>query len=273
MAQTPDTDFDDASRVLCLRRAGRSWMSRRTNSRWSSSTHMASTTTRSSNVCGHHAQAPRRPGRGPVSVSDADTEVHLVAVVAQLVAAAVVCTQLAAGPGISRAPHPGHVSAGARWVLVVHDCKERLLAALVAGVGPCPCPPVHRKTALVALVFPEAAQCKGDRVQARRMASLPSHFSNPYTDSSGSSGFSPPEDTTKMEAAAAAMHTERMTPLDVLSSVIGSTLAQSELEDALAANGYNFARAIAWLVDRAVPARRSRALSCASSRWAVASPW
>ncbi|KAJ7132079.1 hypothetical protein C8R44DRAFT_612099 [Mycena epipterygia] len=80
---------------------------------------------------------------------------------------------------------------------------------------------------------------------------LPSHFA--YTDSSESSGFSPPEDTAEMEAAAAAMLTEGMTPFDVLSSVFGSTLAPSELEDALAANGYDFERAMAWLVDRAVP--------------------
>ncbi|KAJ7695120.1 hypothetical protein B0H17DRAFT_930914 [Mycena rosella] len=80
---------------------------------------------------------------------------------------------------------------------------------------------------------------------------LPSHFSS-YPDSS-EGGFSPPEDTAEMEAAAAAMLTEGMTPFDVLSSVFGSTLAPSELEDALAANGYDFERAMAWLVDRAVP--------------------
>ncbi|KAJ7453957.1 hypothetical protein B0H11DRAFT_2069868 [Mycena galericulata] len=71
---------------------------------------------------------------------------------------------------------------------------------------------------------------------------------------SGSSGFSPPDDTAEMEAAATEMLTEGMTPFDVLSSVFGSTLAPSELEDALAANGYDFERAMAWLVDRAVPA-------------------
>ncbi|KAJ7180464.1 hypothetical protein C8R46DRAFT_940225 [Mycena filopes] len=70
---------------------------------------------------------------------------------------------------------------------------------------------------------------------------------------SDASGFSPPEDGADMEAAAAAMLTEGMTPFDVLSSVFGSTLAPSELEDALAANGYDFERAMAWLVDRAVP--------------------
>ena len=52
---------------------------------------------------------------------------------------------------------------------------------------------------------------------------------------------------------AAAMLTHGMTPFDVLSSVFGSSLAPSELEDALAANGYDFERAMAWLVDRASP--------------------
>jgi hypothetical protein len=50
-----------------------------------------------------------------------------------------------------------------------------------------------------------------------------------------------------------AMLTDGMTPFDVLSSVFGSTLAPSELEEALAANGYEFERSIAWLVDRALP--------------------
>ncbi|KAG6890301.1 hypothetical protein C0995_009507 [Termitomyces sp. Mi166 len=44
--------------------------------------------------------------------------------------------------------------------------------------------------------------------------------------------------------------TDGMTPFDVLTSVFGSTLAPSELEEALAANGYDFDRAMAWLVDR-----------------------
>jgi len=52
---------------------------------------------------------------------------------------------------------------------------------------------------------------------------------------------------------ASAALTDGMTPFDVLSSVFGSTLAPSELEDALAANGYDFDRAMAWLVDRALP--------------------
>ncbi|KAJ6591848.1 hypothetical protein DFH09DRAFT_1259352 [Mycena vulgaris] len=79
---------------------------------------------------------------------------------------------------------------------------------------------------------------------------LPSHFSYPDSDSAS------PPDTAEMEAAAAAMLTEGMTPFDVLSSVFGSTLAPSELEDALAANGYDFERAMAWLVDRAVPVQQ-----------------
>lgn len=49
------------------------------------------------------------------------------------------------------------------------------------------------------------------------------------------------------------MLTDGMTPFDVLSSVFGSTLAPSELEDALATNGYDFDHAMAWLVDRALP--------------------
>ncbi|KAF8199165.1 hypothetical protein BJ912DRAFT_951130 [Pholiota molesta] len=54
------------------------------------------------------------------------------------------------------------------------------------------------------------------------------------------------------EEASAAL-TDGMTPFDVLSSVFGSTLAPSELEEALAANGFDFDRAMAWLVDRSLP--------------------
>ena len=57
-------------------------------------------------------------------------------------------------------------------------------------------------------------------------------------------------DTPEMEAS---MLTDGMTPFDVLSSVFGTTLAPSELEDALANNGYDFDRSMAWLVDRALP--------------------
>ncbi|KAF4593252.1 hypothetical protein EYR38_008966 [Pleurotus pulmonarius] len=49
------------------------------------------------------------------------------------------------------------------------------------------------------------------------------------------------------------MLTDGMTPFDVLSSVFGSTLAPSELEDALANNGYDFERSMAWLIDRSLP--------------------
>ncbi|KAF9449958.1 hypothetical protein P691DRAFT_758619 [Macrolepiota fuliginosa MF-IS2] len=55
------------------------------------------------------------------------------------------------------------------------------------------------------------------------------------------------------EAEANAALTDGMTPFDVLSSVFGSSLAPSELEEALAANGYDFERAMAWLVDRSLP--------------------
>lgn len=51
----------------------------------------------------------------------------------------------------------------------------------------------------------------------------------------------------------AAALTDGMTPFDVLSSVFGATLAPSELEEALAVNGYEFERAMQWLVDRARP--------------------
>ncbi|KAJ6485927.1 hypothetical protein C8R45DRAFT_870368 [Mycena sanguinolenta] len=81
----------------------------------------------------------------------------------------------------------------------------------------------------------------------------PESLDSLHANLSDASGFSPPEDPAEMEAAAAAMLTEGMTPFDVLSSVFGSTLAPSELEEALAANGYDFDRAMAWLVDRAVP--------------------
>ncbi|KAF9523063.1 hypothetical protein CPB83DRAFT_776084 [Crepidotus variabilis] len=52
---------------------------------------------------------------------------------------------------------------------------------------------------------------------------------------------------------AAAMLTDGMTPFDVLSSVFGSTLAPSELEEALAVNSYDFDHAMAWLIDRTLP--------------------
>nr|VWO94637.1 Sorting nexin-4 (Autophagy-related protein 24) [Ganoderma boninense] len=47
-----------------------------------------------------------------------------------------------------------------------------------------------------------------------------------------------------MDPEMAAMLTDGMTPFDVLSSVFGATLAPSELEEALAANGYDFERAM-----------------------------
>ncbi|KAI0349802.1 hypothetical protein OH77DRAFT_1499386 [Trametes cingulata] len=56
-----------------------------------------------------------------------------------------------------------------------------------------------------------------------------------------------------MDPEVAAMLTDGMTPFDVLSSVFGATLAPSELEEALAANGYDFERAMNWLVDRSLP--------------------
>ena len=43
-----------------------------------------------------------------------------------------------------------------------------------------------------------------------------------------------------------------MTPLDVLGSIFGSALAPSELDEALQSNGYDFDRAMSWLVDRQI---------------------
>lgn len=57
-----------------------------------------------------------------------------------------------------------------------------------------------------------------------------------------------------MGAGGEYMFTDGMTPFDVLSSVFGSSLAPSELEDALTNNGFDFDRAMAWLVDRTLPA-------------------
>ena len=62
-----------------------------------------------------------------------------------------------------------------------------------------------------------------------------------------------------MDPEVAAMLTDGMTPFDVLSSVFGASLAPSELEEALAANGYDFERAMTWLVDRSMPSHPSPA--------------
>ncbi|RXW23958.1 hypothetical protein EST38_g1880 [Candolleomyces aberdarensis] len=69
-------------------------------------------------------------------------------------------------------------------------------------------------------------------------------------------GYNPDENGQPQEAAGeqdSALLTDGMTPFDVLSSVFGSTLAPSELEEALAANGFDFDRAMAWLIDRSLP--------------------
>ena len=55
------------------------------------------------------------------------------------------------------------------------------------------------------------------------------------------------------DAEANAILTDGMTPFDVLTSVFGSSLAPSELEEALANNGYDFERAMAWLIDKTLP--------------------
>jgi len=60
-------------------------------------------------------------------------------------------------------------------------------------------------------------------------------------------------DPDEVDPETAAMLTDGMAPIDVLSSVFGATLPPSELEEALAANGYDFDKAINSLIDRAIP--------------------
>ena len=60
-------------------------------------------------------------------------------------------------------------------------------------------------------------------------------------------------DPDEMDPETAAMLTDGMTPIDVLSSVFGATLPPSELEEALATHGYDFDKAINSLIDRVMP--------------------
>lgn len=60
------------------------------------------------------------------------------------------------------------------------------------------------------------------------------------------------QDDSDLDAETNGMMADGMTPLDVLSMVFGSTLAPSELEEALTNNGYDFDRAMSWLVDRQI---------------------
>ncbi|KAH9072184.1 hypothetical protein EDB83DRAFT_2361696 [Lactarius deliciosus] len=62
-----------------------------------------------------------------------------------------------------------------------------------------------------------------------------------------------PDTYMSKEPEGADMLTDGMTPFDVLASVFGASLAPSELEEALAANGYDFERSMAWLIERASP--------------------
>ncbi|KAJ3555516.1 hypothetical protein NM688_g2531 [Phlebia brevispora] len=56
------------------------------------------------------------------------------------------------------------------------------------------------------------------------------------------------------------MLTDGMAPLDVLSTIFGSALAPSELEEALANNAYDFDRAMSWLVDRQIATQHATAV-------------
>ncbi|KAK0188919.1 hypothetical protein F5146DRAFT_685736 [Armillaria mellea] len=86
-----------------------------------------------------------------------------------------------------------------------------------------------------------------------RIGEIHSQFQPSYASYESLLSEDPQEEDPEAEAEAAAVLTDGMTPFDVLSSVFGSTLAPSELEEALAANAYDFDRAMAWLVDRALP--------------------
>ena len=68
-----------------------------------------------------------------------------------------------------------------------------------------------------------------------------------------------PADGEQYDMDANPMLTDGMTPLDVLSSIFGSALAPSELEEALTNNGYDFDRAMSWLVDRQIASGASNA--------------
>ncbi|KAI0065625.1 hypothetical protein BV25DRAFT_1822112 [Artomyces pyxidatus] len=93
----------------------------------------------------------------------------------------------------------------------------------------------------------------------------PQWVNSPASNSSLSDGFHPTSDQISPFSSqpsqdsnvgaddGADMLTDGMTPFDVLSSVFGASLAPSELEEALAANGYDFERSMAWLVDRTAP--------------------
>ena len=92
----------------------------------------------------------------------------------------------------------------------------------------------------------------------------PQWVNSPASNSSLSDGYhqsgmaelsppSGPQLSPEQEPEGADMLTDGMTPFDVLASVFGASLAPSELEEALAANGYDFERSMAWLVERASP--------------------
>jgi hypothetical protein len=52
-----------------------------------------------------------------------------------------------------------------------------------------------------------------------------------------------------IDSEESSMLTDGMSPFDVLTTIFGSTLAPSELEEALKVNGYDFDKAMNWLID------------------------
>jgi hypothetical protein len=80
-------------------------------------------------------------------------------------------------------------------------------------------------------------------------------YSGPDMSAMSTNGGQPPQllshpltDPT-IDSEESSMLTDGMTPFDVLTSVFGSTLAPSELEEALKVNGFDFDTAMSWLVD------------------------
>jgi hypothetical protein len=97
---------------------------------------------------------------------------------------------------------------------------------------------------------PDQAKSSEDQNHALSQSPWPTFgYYSPESNGYGSSSVETTDD-----AEANSILTDGMTPFDVLSSVFGSSLAPSELEDALANNGYDFERAMASLVDKTLPA-------------------
>ncbi|EIN06065.1 hypothetical protein PUNSTDRAFT_145429 [Punctularia strigosozonata HHB-11173 SS5] len=96
-------------------------------------------------------------------------------------------------------------------------------------------------------------------------------YGREYSDVYGSAGGEGAggEELNLDESEAQAVLTGGMTPFDVLSSVFGTTLAPSELEEALANHNYEFEKAMAWLIERALPAKQPPASVASAGRGGI----